>query len=203
MRRERQYTIDELADRLALPRSTIYYWVRDMPIAGSGSGGGWPRSAHLAAARANKTKHKIVRDAAYEAGRTDFLELQLEPGFRDFVCLYIAEGYKRDRNQVALCNSDAAVVAVADRFIRRFARNPVRYSIQHHADQDIGKLRAFWAEQLNIGDTRIAFQRKSNSGQLAGRTWRSVHGVLTVRACDTMFRARLQAWMDLVRASWS
>ena len=91
---------------------------------------------------------------------------------------------------------------MADRFIRRFARNPVRYSIQHHADQDIGKLRAFWAEQLNIGDTTIAFQRKSNGGQLAGRTWRSVHGVLTVRACDTMFRARLQAWMDLVRASW-
>ncbi len=40
MRIERQFTIDELAERLALSRSTIYYWVRDLPIPGSGSGGG-------------------------------------------------------------------------------------------------------------------------------------------------------------------
>src|SRR5271167_3909663 len=34
MRIERQFTIDELAERLALSRSTIYYWVRDLPIPG-------------------------------------------------------------------------------------------------------------------------------------------------------------------------
>ncbi len=45
-------------------------------------------------------------------------------------------------------------------------------------------------------------QRKSNSNQLAGRTWRSVHGVLTVRACDTLFRAKLEGWMDRLRESW-
>jgi hypothetical protein len=39
MRIERQFTIDELAERLALSRSTVYYWVRDLPIPGSGSGG--------------------------------------------------------------------------------------------------------------------------------------------------------------------
>jgi predicted transcriptional regulator len=33
MRIERQLTIDELAERLALSRSTIYYWVRDLPDA--------------------------------------------------------------------------------------------------------------------------------------------------------------------------
>ena len=43
MRVERQLTIDELAERLALSRSTIYYWVRDLPIPGSGSGGGGRR----------------------------------------------------------------------------------------------------------------------------------------------------------------
>jgi hypothetical protein len=31
MRVERRLTIDELAERLALPRTTIYYWVRDLP----------------------------------------------------------------------------------------------------------------------------------------------------------------------------
>jgi excisionase family DNA binding protein len=45
LRKERQFTIDELAERLALSRSTIYYWVKDLPIPGSGPGGGWPESA--------------------------------------------------------------------------------------------------------------------------------------------------------------
>ncbi len=45
MRIERKLTIDELAERLALSRSTIYYWVRDLPIPGSGSGGGFPTHA--------------------------------------------------------------------------------------------------------------------------------------------------------------
>ncbi|HUA73829.1 MAG TPA: hypothetical protein VL988_03650 [Solirubrobacteraceae bacterium] len=32
LRVEQQLTVDELAARLALPRSTIYYWVRDLPL---------------------------------------------------------------------------------------------------------------------------------------------------------------------------
>jgi hypothetical protein len=28
---QKRLTIDQLADRLALPRTTIYYWVKDLP----------------------------------------------------------------------------------------------------------------------------------------------------------------------------
>jgi transposase len=38
LRRTKRLTIDELAERLALSRSTIYYWVRDLPIPESGAG---------------------------------------------------------------------------------------------------------------------------------------------------------------------
>jgi hypothetical protein len=40
LRAERRLSIDELAERLALQRSTSCYWVRDIPIPGSGPGGG-------------------------------------------------------------------------------------------------------------------------------------------------------------------
>jgi hypothetical protein len=32
LRVAKRLTMDELADRLAIPRATIYYWVRDLPI---------------------------------------------------------------------------------------------------------------------------------------------------------------------------
>jgi hypothetical protein len=56
---------------------------------------------------------------------------------------------------------------------------------------------------LPVDPESIKFQRKSNSGQLAGRIWRSKYGVLQVRVSDTYLRARLDAWMDRVRADWA
>jgi hypothetical protein len=142
------------------------------------------------------------REQAYEQGREEFARFAAQPTFRDFVCLYVAEGYKRQRNTVSLCNSDARVVRLAAGWIRLFARNPVTYHVQYHADQELGNLREFWAAELEIRTDDIRLQRKSNSNQLSGRIWRSAHGVLTVRSCDTLLRARLQGWMDCLQADW-
>lgn len=101
MRIERQLTIDELAERLALSRSTIYYWVRDLPIPGSGSGGEWPEAARRKGTLAMQRKYRLLREGAYQEGLSSFDELMADPTFRDFVCLYIAEGYKRTRHSVS------------------------------------------------------------------------------------------------------
>ncbi len=199
LRVEKRLTIDELAQRLALPRTTIFYWVRDLPIPATPG----QTAARRAASRAMQARFRRLRSDAYEEGRRTFAALSREPTFRDFVCLYVAEGYKRNRNSVAIGNSDPRVITIADHWVWRFARNPVTYSVQYHADQDLVVLRAFWAAHLHMPPEAIRLQRKSNSNQLAGRTWRSVHGVLTVRACDTLFRARLQGWMDVVAEEWS
>ena len=63
-------------------------------------------------------------------------------------------------------------------------------------------LRAYWGEVLRIDGAQIGIQRKSNSGQLVGRRWRSQYGVLTIVVHDTLFRARMQAWIDRVREDW-
>jgi excisionase family DNA binding protein len=202
LRTSKQLSIDELAERLSLSRSTIYYWVKDLSIPRSGPGGGWSESARRKAALANSAKFRRLREAAYQSGRSEFEGLVRQPDFRDFVCLYLAEGYKRSRNAVAIGNSDPAIVSLADRWIRRLARNPVRYAVQYHADQNLAELTIFWAELLSVDREAIALQRKSNSNGLSGRTWRSKYGVLTVRSADTYLRARLEAWMDCLRESW-
>lgn len=198
MRLETRLTIDEIAERLALSRTTVFYWVKDIPI---------PETRKQSAARqrasdANRDRAREKRDRAYAEGLAMYPDLIKEPTFRDFICMYIGEGTKRGRHTVSLCNSDPTVVKLAQTWITRFSRNPVSYSIQYHADQSLQELRAFWSDRLSVPPGEIRFQRKSNSNQLTGRIWRSKYGVLDVRCCDTYFKAKLSAWIDLVKADW-
>ena len=202
LRVDKKLTIDQLAERLALPRTTIYYWVKDLPIPYMTPG----RQAVLPRLRKGnlrmQEKYRRLREEAYAQGRTEFPELAKHPMFRDFVALYIAEGSKRDRNSVAICNSDAAVLRVALDWMEEFSAGTFDYGLQYHADQEPAELRKYWAAQLDIEPEIIRLQRKSNSSQLRKRTWRSAHGVLAIRVSDTLFRARLQGWVDCMREQW-
>jgi hypothetical protein len=200
LRTEKSLTIDEIAERLAVGRTTVFYWVGDVPR---------PErctrrqgSAHQLGSRAMQRRHKQRRDEALELGLWEFRRLCREPGFRDFVCMYIGEGFKRNRNIVALGNSDPAVIFMAKHWMNQFSNRKLGYAVQHHADQDLGDLQEFWAKTLSIDPAVIQFQRKSNSSQLRQRTWRCEHGVLTVRTNDTYFRARLEGWMTQLKKLW-
>jgi AcrR family transcriptional regulator len=198
LRTERHLSIVEIAARLGLPKTTVYYWVRDLPL-------GRSRRANPGQRRGNRqmrAKYRQRREEAYDLGKREFRALATDPTFRDFVCLYLAEGYKRQRNSVSLCNSDAAVVKLAAKWMRHFSRNKVTYQVQYHADQNPSALQRYWGAALGVDPEEIRLQPKSNSSRLSSRTWRCVNGVCSVRAWDTLFRARLQAWMDCLQDAW-
>jgi hypothetical protein len=194
LRIERRMSLDEIAECLALPKTTVYHWIKDLADPQIKYRDTPARArARAKGARLNRERHQAIRDAAYRRGVKEYEELCLEPTFVDFVCMYIGEGYKRNRNRLALCNSDPRVVRLADYWIRRFAVNRVTYSFQYHADQDPAHLIDFWSCGLDVDPKLISPKRKSNSGKLTGRKWRCRYGVLTVCANDTKLRARLQA----------
>ena len=201
LRLERRLSIDEIARRMSLSRSTVNYMVRDIPLQRSRLTGP-VLSGAAKGNRAMRARWRALREAAYEEGLKWYAHFHKDPLFRDFVCLYIAEGYKRDRNRVSIANSDPAVLRLAEPWIKLFARNKVSYSLQYHADQDLEALRQFWSSQLDVAGTAIVVQRKSNSGHLDGRLWRSAHGVMSIGSSDTFFRAELQSWIDCVRSEW-
>lgn len=147
-------------------------------------------------------KYKRLREEAYELGRWEFERLTRHPTFRDFVSLYIAEGYKRNRNVVSICNSDPTVMQVGTLWIRRFSRRTLEFSVQFHEDQNLEELTHYWAEKLVFEPSDIRLQRKANSGRLGSRVWRSRYGVIAVRTSDTLFRARLQGWIERLQGEW-
>ena len=149
-----------------------------------------------------RASYRRRRDEAYARGAREFDRLVEIPTFRDFVVLYIAEGYKRNRNVVSLCNSDPRAIELAARWIGSLTEKRLVFSLQYHADQRQEELRRYWGERLGVDGELIRLPRKSNSGQLHRRSWRSEHGVLTVCANDTLLRSRLQAWIDRVEQDW-
>ena len=190
LRIKKKLSLLEIAERLALPKTTVYYWIRDLPDPEIKYRDRPARArARAKAARRNVAKYKALRDAAYLRGWEEYPRLAQEPTFIDFICMYVGEGYKRNRNVVSLANSDPRVVRLTDFWIRRFAGNEVTYSFQYHADQDPDYLVRFWSFGLGVDPKLFVPQRKSNSGQLSGRSWRSKHGVLSVTVNDTLLRA--------------
>src|SRR4051794_2596849 len=80
MRLEKDLTIDEIAERLAISRQTIFHWVRDLPMKRA------PRHPdYELRARENSLRYKQLRDEAYEEGWEEYDALVEEPTFRDFV----------------------------------------------------------------------------------------------------------------------
>lgn len=89
LRVEKHFSLDEIAARLALPKPTVYYWIRDLPLGRPRRENGHPGN------NAVVRKHRLMREAAYTQGQGEFEEMTRDPTFRDFVYMYIGEGYKK------------------------------------------------------------------------------------------------------------
>src|SRR6266487_4621846 len=90
LRTQHNMTLEDIVERLSLPKTTIYYWIKDLPI---------PRTekqsdAQRARAAQVKQKYTLLREVAYEEGVALAPELLKDPTFRDFVVLYIPEAAK-------------------------------------------------------------------------------------------------------------
>lgn len=205
MRTEQCMTLTEISERLAIGKTTVWYWIKHHPLAPPGKALQTPKrtEARLRAAKVNSERAAALRLDAYNQGWDEFDDLVNMPGFRDFICMYIGEGYKRNRNTVSISNSDPQVISLANHWLRKLGRGKkIKFAVQYHADQDLERLRRFWACRVGVDQEDIKLQRKSNSNQLKGRKWHSKWGVLSVTVHDTYLRSRLQAWINRVTESW-
>jgi transposase-like protein len=204
LRVEQQLTVDQLAARLSLPRSTIYYWVRDLPLREGTSErpdesiDGAPRSAETASRKAARARS----EEAYEEGLATFEELSAQPTFRDFICIYLVKGEQGDRTRVSVSNSDPAVARLVSRWLRRLSGKAPFLLLRCGPDQSPRELRRFWGETIGIEPRSIracgSCADLPGKQPVAGRT----HGLLTIGVDDALLRARLQGWMRRARESW-
>jgi hypothetical protein len=192
LRVEQRLTVDQLAARLALPRSTVYYWVRDLPLherERDGAGVGERASA-------------ATGDTAYEDALRSFDDLAAQPTFRDFVCLYIARGCMRERAKVSLSDSDPAVMRLVNRWMLRLSDKSPLLSVRYEPGQSLTELRRFWSGIVGVQARTIRVHEEADRAVARHAARRASHGVLTAAVEDALLSARLQAWMRRMREPW-
>jgi len=187
--------IGEICEKLSLGKSTVYHWIKDIPIERTEK----QTEGQKAGTKAMQQKYAKIRNDSYNEALNEASKRLQDHSFRDFVMLYLTEGYRRTRNCVSVSNSNLCLMRLAAKWMRQLSEKEISYAIQYHVDQDLDELRAYWSEGLGIEAERIKFQRKSNSGKMDKRKWRSQYGVLTARVSDTVLRSKMQAWMDVLQ----
>jgi len=193
--RKNGMALGEICEHLVLPKTTVYYWIKHIPI---------PRTVRQTAAQkigtiAMQAKYAAIREQAYRGALADAKVKLGQPAFRDFVMLYITEGYRRTRNAVQICNSNVVLVSFATKWLKKLSNKKLRVSMQYHKDQNPEMLKHFWSKALGVKLDQVRISRKSNSGNLVGRKWRSEYGVASVGVGDTVLRSKLQGWMEVLQ----
>ena len=197
--RRKGYSLTAIQERLQLNKTTIYYWIKDIKtqlLVRS------TKKCHIAAGEASRKKFEKKRKEAYDEFKNMSESLLSDRYLRDFILLYMTEGYRRNRNSVSISNSNPNIVVVSHYWLKKLSNRPIDYGVQIHIDNDESEIKGFWSRLLNIDPGLIRITRKSNSGGLSGRVWRSVHGVFQVRTSDTYFRSKIEALMDAVQEDW-
>jgi AcrR family transcriptional regulator len=204
LRVEQQLTVDQLAARLSLPRSTIYYWVRDLPLR-VGTGERADESSAIArrvVARAPRKLTRAATEAAYGEGLASFEELSAQPTFRDFVCIYLVQGEQRDRTRVSLSNSDPAVMRLISRWLRRLTDRAPILLLSYDPGQSLNELRRFWSEATGTAPRAIRARGSAEGVPGEPLLLSPSHGLLTIGVDDALLHARLRGWMHRARESW-
>jgi transcriptional regulator with XRE-family HTH domain len=81
LRTAKRLSLDEIAERLALPKTTVYYWIRDLPLGRGRTESGWPEAARKKGDLAMQKKWRLLREAAYADGLVEYDSLvQLPTG---------------------------------------------------------------------------------------------------------------------------
>ncbi len=203
--RRRGWSLDELSEKLQLPKTTVQGWVRSITLSARArkrirrrilKGGRHGRSLAVAAWRRRSASSalEIFQTADALVG-----QIPLEPTLGRLVCalLYLCEGSKNRRaGRVCFGNSDPRVIRMFLSLLRRYFtvdEQRIRCQVMYRADQDFQKLVRYWSSVTDIPKTQ--FYQSQPDPRTRGKPTCKPHyaGVCVVQYGDARLFVMLQA----------
>lgn len=203
LRRRKRLTIDQISARLGVSRSTVYKWVGDIRLPGSGPGGGFTDEARRKGNLAMLESRRRQREQQYLFGLEMYENMRAEPGFRDFLVSYVALGKKGSWHEVSFSHPDPHMMRMAAAWLEAYGRNRLRYRLHLAPGADRARAVDFWAKTLAIDPGEIKFDRGDDeTGGPSSVRKSNLLGAMRISSTDTLLRIELQAWIDCARSEW-
>src|SRR4051812_23941679 len=130
--RMKGFTLNEIVEKLSLSKTTIYYWIKHLKIEFHNTKN---QSKALKLVQiANSKKFKKLRDEAYEQGLKDFNDLLKINTFRDFIIIYLTEGFRKSKNTAQVTNSNHNIINITKKWFEKFSSKKPFYQLQYYKD---------------------------------------------------------------------
>ncbi|MGN9889931.1 helix-turn-helix domain-containing protein [Micromonospora sp. L31] len=184
-------SVNDIAQRLGVAKSTAYQWVRHLPLDGSDEAAARRRAHSNAMTDARWAAHRAARDEAQAAAHRAAAGVVGALTERDLLLLgaaiYWCEGSKskpwRRQDHVQFVNSDARLLRLFLRFLETCGvdRNVPTYRVSIHESTDVVAAEQWWVHTLELPATR--FQRatlKRHRPTIRYNTQEEYHGCLVI-----------------------
>ncbi|MFG1655011.1 resolvase [Micromonospora chersina] len=165
--REEGRTVNEIADRLGIAKSTAYHWVGHLPLDRSSAAAVQRRLVADARRALRRMDRRKLREEAECDARKRAAEWVGAPAPRELLLvgavLYWCEGTKskpaNPRYDLTFTNSDIRLVELFVRFVEATGRSrqELRYRVSIHETADADAAGRWWAAQLGVDPN--SFQR--------------------------------------------
>ncbi len=166
LRKSEGLSYSEIVRRLKVPKSTLSYWLKDLPLSDSEirvlkdiswKKGEASRELYRNSMRAKK---ELEAKRIYNEQKKNIRPLNDRERFIAGLVLYVGEGDKRNPSRIALANNDPLVVSFFTRWLLKFAdipREKIRFGLHLYSNMNIAKERKFWQDAL--GFERLSFYK--------------------------------------------
>src|ERR1700690_4301294 len=159
LRIKHQMGYGAIAKELSVPKSTLSYWLRDLPLSKERvlelRREAWSRGeASRELFRQTMRKKRDARDEnVYQEQRRKFIRISSQTLFVAGLMLYLAEGTKKNDYTIGLANTDPRLIKFFIRWLQKFLDVPhskMKMQLHLYESMDINKERRFWLKQTGF-----------------------------------------------------
>lgn len=161
LRKSERLSYSAIQKKLKVPRSTLSYWLKDLPLSDEEIRKlkkiSWEKGEAARELYRNRMREKrnSEMEEIYKLQKKKVLPLTSRDLFIAGFMLYVGEGDKRNPNRVALANSDPFVIRFFIKWLIRFLKIPrkkIRIGLHLYSNMDIAKESKFWQDTLGFGE---------------------------------------------------
>ena len=164
LRLEEKLSYSEIKNKLGIPKSTLSYWLRDLPLDESKirdlQKAGWQKSEISRERFRNTMRAKRVKidQKIYQKYRAQFNKLSKETIFIAGLVLYLGEGDKKNVSRIAVANTDPEIIIFFIKWLTSFLnvdKDSIKVQLHLYEDMNIEKEIKFWQNILGLASPQF------------------------------------------------